>query len=175
MTLQDLANIGEIIGGVVVVISLLYVALQVRQNSDVLERTVQSIRTQAFQHISENFNFYRQLLIDPDVSAIFIKGCNDYSSLDSFEKLRFNMVASSYIWTSYQYFFINQGEGLIGNLNDRVYADMFKHPGFREWYSDYQHTLPGDYVNFLSDVESNLGGQVFQPGELSNLFQGKIN
>jgi hypothetical protein len=43
MTLEDLGNIGELIGGVGVVVTLLYLAIQIRQNSAlIMAQTVQS-------------------------------------------------------------------------------------------------------------------------------------
>ena len=37
MTLQDLGNIGELVGGFAVVISLIYLAIQVRQNTQQMQ------------------------------------------------------------------------------------------------------------------------------------------
>ena len=38
MTLQDLGNVSQFIGGIAIVISLIYLAIQVRQNTRVICR-----------------------------------------------------------------------------------------------------------------------------------------
>jgi hypothetical protein len=48
MTLNDLANIEQVIGAMAVVISLIYVALQIRQNTN-------AIRAATAQSVHEHF------------------------------------------------------------------------------------------------------------------------
>jgi hypothetical protein len=48
MTLNDLANLGQIIGALAVVISLIYVAFQIRQNTN-------AIRSATAQTVHEHF------------------------------------------------------------------------------------------------------------------------
>jgi len=49
MTLNDLANIGQVIGAIAVVISLIYVALQIRQNTNaVRSATAQDCSSQPY-------------------------------------------------------------------------------------------------------------------------------
>ena len=47
MNLNDLANIGQVIGAVAVVVSLIYVAYQIRQNTNAVRRFGFSIRKMA--------------------------------------------------------------------------------------------------------------------------------
>ena len=48
MSLNDLANIGQVIGAIAVVISLIYVALQIRQNTN-------AVRSATAQTVHEHF------------------------------------------------------------------------------------------------------------------------
>ncbi len=48
MSLTDLANIGQVIGAIAVVISLIYVALQIRQNTN-------AVRSATAQAVHEHF------------------------------------------------------------------------------------------------------------------------
>ena len=48
MSLQDLGNIGEFIGAVGVVASLIYLALQIRQNTKAVRRTAHISAVDAF-------------------------------------------------------------------------------------------------------------------------------
>ena len=83
MTLSDLANLGQIIGAVAVVISLIYVALQIRQNTA-------AIRSATAQSVHEQFaGWYNSFACDASLSQIAINGLKDYGSLTENEKARF--------------------------------------------------------------------------------------
>jgi hypothetical protein len=69
MNLNDLANLGQIIGAIAVVVSLIYVALQIRQNTN-------AIRSAAAQTVHEHFaTWYRLVAADPGLSQIVVNGC----------------------------------------------------------------------------------------------------
>lgn len=76
MTLQDLANIGELVGGMAVVLSLVYVGLQIRQNTT-------AVRSATARAVHDNYAaWYINLSGDADLNQIVIKGLKDYSSLE---------------------------------------------------------------------------------------------
>ena len=91
MNLQSLAYIGEIIGTVVVILSLVYLAVQVRQNTE-------AQRTENYARALERLAAFQSMLSkDGDISIIFSKGLGAYSKLTTQEKLRFN-------WALYEAF-----------------------------------------------------------------------
>ena len=55
MSLNDLANLGQVIGAIAVVISLIYVALQIRQNTN-------AVRSATAQTVHEHFANRYQLI-----------------------------------------------------------------------------------------------------------------
>ena len=91
MNLQSLAYIGEIIGTVVVILSLVYLAVQVRQNTEA-QRTENYARA-----LNRLAAFQSMLSTDSEISVIFSKGLADSSNLTTQEKLRFN-------WSMYEAF-----------------------------------------------------------------------
>ena len=91
MNLESLAYIGEIIGAVVVTLSLVYLAVQVRQNTE-------AQRTENYARALERLATFQSMLsTDSEVSTIFSKGLSDSSSLTLQDKLRFN-------WSMYEAF-----------------------------------------------------------------------
>ena len=79
MNLNTLANIGQVIGAVAVVVSLIYVALQIRQNTN-------AVRSATAQTVHEHFaNWYHLLASDLVLSQIAAKGLRDYTSLSEQE------------------------------------------------------------------------------------------
>jgi hypothetical protein len=68
MNLNDLANLGQIIGALAVVISLFYVASQIRQNTN-------AVRSATAQTVHEHFaKWYHLVAADDELSQIVAKG-----------------------------------------------------------------------------------------------------
>ena len=83
MNLNDLANLGQIIGALAVVISLFYVASQIRQNTN-------AVRSATAQTVHEHFaKWYHLVAADDELSQIVAKGLRDYESLSEKERVRF--------------------------------------------------------------------------------------
>jgi len=89
--LQALANLGEVIGAIAVVASLLYLAVQVRQSTNA-QRTENYAR--ALERVSSMQSALSQ---DGEISRIFARGVQDTSKLTALEKIRFT-------WSLYEAF-----------------------------------------------------------------------
>ncbi len=89
--LESLANLGEIIGAIAVVVSLIYLAAQVRQNT-------QAQRTENFSRALDRVAAMQSALSqDSETSVIFSKGVADPSKLTPRERLQFT-------WAMYELF-----------------------------------------------------------------------
>ena len=89
--LESLASLGEIVGAVAVVVSLLYLAVQVRQNT----------RAQRLENASRildrTASMQGAVSRDPVTSALFSKGVSDPSKLTPQERIQFT-------WALYEFF-----------------------------------------------------------------------
>ena len=91
MTLETLANLGEFISGIVVVLSLVYLAFQVRQNT-------QSLRTENYARALDRVSAMQaRLSEDPDLAAIFDRGLRDTGALTTEQRIQFT-------WAFYEMF-----------------------------------------------------------------------
>jgi hypothetical protein len=89
--LQTLANIGEIIGAITVVLSLIYVAVQIRQST-------QAQRTENYSRATDRLAALQSLLSqDDEFSTIFSRGVLDTTKLTSQQRIRFT-------WSLYEAF-----------------------------------------------------------------------
>jgi len=89
--LQTLANIGEIIGAVTVVLSLIYLAVQIRQST-------QAQRTENYSRALDRLAAMQSSLSqDDEFSLMFTKGAVDTSKLTPRERIRFT-------WSLYEVF-----------------------------------------------------------------------
>ena len=83
MTLDDLGNIGELVAAVGVIVSLIYLARQIRQNT-------KSVQASAFQEVMrDGYGIIDLLASDADLSHIYWTGLHDLESLSSEERRRF--------------------------------------------------------------------------------------
>lgn len=85
-----IANIGEIIAAVLVVVSLGYVALQICQNTHALKIT-------AAQTYVSMYNTITSELGKPDLAVIWHNGPQDYSGLDRGKSVQFSAVAGQLV------------------------------------------------------------------------------
>jgi len=83
LKLSDWSNVAEIVGTLVVIVTLVFVGLQVRQNTLAVESA-------AAQAVHENFaGWYTSLQSEPVLFEISVKGMQNYSSLNEVEKAQF--------------------------------------------------------------------------------------
>jgi len=96
MSIQDWAAVAEIIGAIAVVASLVYLAVQIRQNTHELSLSLKATELAAFERNVESGNRIREtFILNPDVSALYLKGLGSFESLDTSERLRFDMLLSN--------------------------------------------------------------------------------
>jgi hypothetical protein len=98
MTLANLANFGEFIGGMAVIISLIYLALQIRQNT-------KTIRGSTLQ---QNTDFWGDLflrLAQPDLANVYSTGMKGRADISPITYTQFNFLARSlFLGFENQYF-----------------------------------------------------------------------
>ena len=89
MTLSELGNIGEFVGAVAVVVSLVYLAMQIRQNT-------QTVRASAYHNITAQWANHLQSIADnAELSSLYFRGLADSRSLDAQESPRFFLLMAS--------------------------------------------------------------------------------
>ena len=166
MSLQDLGSLGEFIGAVAVIVSLIYVGVQVRQNT-------QSVRSSAFQAaIRDATDNIDQVVHDPELNRIWLVGLRDLDSLSHEERYRFagymTSILRRYESLLYQ---TQQGtldpgawEGIRANLKN-----TFSHPGILAWWPRARHLFNRQLQEFVEG--ELLGGE--QGPEAGNADDGE--
>jgi len=145
MTLADLGNLGEFVGAIGVVGSLLYLATQIRQNSKLLRATaVQSAASNSAVSLSS-------IAQDLSTAAVLVKGLGDFRSLSGEEAaqcsallyLVFNEIQSSYSLHC---------EKVIpdGLWQSKIAVAQFylRTPGVREWWKAGRELMDRDFVRY---------------------------
>jgi hypothetical protein len=92
MNWDALGAIGEIVGAVAVVITLIYLAVQTRQSTE-------AVRHAFSRGVMEDANAWRFRIVEnPDVSELFREGLRDPESLDANDKYRFRMLLDALVF-----------------------------------------------------------------------------
>jgi len=148
MNLTDLANIGQVIGAIAVVISLIYVALQIRQNTN-------AVRAATVQSVHEHFaNWYTTFASDPSLSAVVINGLKDYGSLSETDKAR--LVAIFMAFLSYsQNAFLKWRQGLLAPSLwlgwEQVIMNLVCAPGGKAFWKERSYLFGEEFRRYVED------------------------
>jgi len=136
MDLDALGNIGEFVGALGVVASLVYLAVQVRQNTA-------SVRAATFQALAQSYSDFASLIgSDGEVARILHAGSSDPEAGTELERFRFNflLVAATRRWENafYQHergmLDASQWEGLQAGA-----LLSLRTPGGRAWWRAFGH------------------------------------
>ena len=132
LNLDALGNLGEFIGALAVVVSILYLAIQIRQNTRALRGTAHETATARFQ------TFSLALWTHPESSRLFHRALNDPENLDPEERFRVNQALSSIfrgLETTYW-------QSRRGNVDNEIWEshratlrNLMRSPGTREWWT----------------------------------------
>ena len=131
MTLDMLAQLGEFVGGFFVVVSLVYLAYQVRQNT-------RSIKAENYARVLNRMSeMQSRLALDADLNHIVVVGAEDPGRLTHAERVRFAWALYELIGTAE--FVYHQFRD--GTLSETVWLRWRKtlgwwlsHPGMRAWW-----------------------------------------
>ena len=145
---ESLANWGEFIGGVAVVISLLYLAIQVRQS-------VKQAQIDSYLKVTELFTQWTLMVAGNDeASRIFHQGSRDFESLSPEEQTRFNQIISMYFGIL-DSIFVHELEHLpypeetLTRTKEAAYG-IFLLPGVQSWWQKHRGRM------FAPNVERYL-------------------
>ena len=89
--LDALGNLGDFVGGIAVVITLIYLAVQIRLNT-------RSTRTQSWQAaVASVSDWSREVGMDPESVRIIQLGSADFDALSEIESAQFNLLMNSFL------------------------------------------------------------------------------
>ncbi len=148
MGLDVLANVAEITGIVIVIISLIYLNVQTRQNAKML-------RSAATQGATNQIaRMYEALYSDASMTDVFMRGLDDPQSLSSVESGRF------FSWWMQSMFSLQNWDfqtrdGRMGKsaLESvcKLLTDLGQTTGFQYFWSNRKFAFDPEFVRFLDD------------------------
>jgi len=93
MNWAALEAISEAVGAIAIFVSLIYLAVQIRQSTEQTARSVEANQLAALERNIEAGNRIRELLVlHPDLAQLLLNGFDSFASLDESERFRFDML-----------------------------------------------------------------------------------
>ena len=160
MTLEQFAYLAEIIGVVVVIASLIYLAKQVRQNSKQLES--QSYQAWVASNLQINMS-----ISDPALSAIIAEGNSDSANLSDKSYVAYAMSHLAIMQMAQAADYLYRSGSLDrdlweGEMNRA--AGILAMPGVRQWWDAGGNTqLTERFVKQLESTQSNIAYWTWNP------------
>jgi hypothetical protein len=118
VTLNELGSLGEFTSGLAVVVTLIYLALQIRHNTRAVRSSMHQDMVESTLRIAESVSD------NPDVGRIVLKADEDYDNLTKVEQIRFEAYA----------------ERVFGNFESVFYSyrnSMVEQDLWESWESSY--------------------------------------
>ena len=151
MTLEDLGNLGDFIGGLAVIATLLYLAVQIRQNNRLL-------RTSAEQ-VADPIAAIANIAQSPENAAIYHRGLASPSDLADEERTHFYlMMASSFyvLHQGYRAYQLGTQTKDTWQWQSRALKFYATQPGVREWWRRQGHSLFDSQSEFWRLVDAKM-------------------
>lgn len=159
LTLGNLSSIAEILGVVLIVISLIYVAAQIRQNT-------LAIQTDTAQAVHNEWGaVYGRISGDSELSSILLKGSNSLDGLSDVEKSQFMTFWIQTMLTFQNAYYQSESGSLDIRLWQPMETTMFNihltSAGYQEFWQERRMMLSSDFREY---VEQKIVNTQATPG-----------
>ena len=149
MDILELGAIGELVGGVAVIGSLLFVGLQVRQSN----RLAQADSIRGFQ--GDFSAALEGMVADPQLLTLVLRASQDFANLSNEEKSRVHLVSLRYMMVAQNSYMLKErglADEQIHELAIWSAAGVVAQPGMREWWAESSRNLDPKFVAEINDA-----------------------
>jgi hypothetical protein len=138
--------VGEVLGAAGVIISLLYLAVQIRGDARAKRASAVHEQSGAYR------DFLQTLANDGELADIYLRGVRDFDSVKDADLIRFSS-ALGFLFRVFDEAFFQWKEG---HLDPHVWlgfespiADMVAYPGVRDWWAGRSHWYSIPFQEFI--------------------------
>ena len=161
MNWEIISTIAEAIGAAAVVISLIYLATQIRQNNRQVEEQVRALRLQAYDSAGADFSALRlHISSSQQLSSVWRRAKEGYGDLEPDEQAQANEMLHELMW-AYQNIISRMADGttdeVLWKLADTNIGYWMGNRGFREWWRT-EHKTP--YTPEFEELVSKVCARV---------------
>lgn len=149
---ETLGNLGDFIGGFGVVVTVIYLAYQIRQNTA-------STRSATYQSVVADVSEWTlQLGLSSDSTRIYVTGIEDLDDLTVAEVAQFNFLLASVIRhfenIHYQYISGAIDHDVWDGWSSRILGVLGK-PGVKAWWDSQKAVFSSDFQAFIDEAPAS--------------------
>jgi hypothetical protein len=152
MNWEIIGVISEAAGAVAVILTLFYLARQIRHS-------IQQGRRIEIGATLQQFSIARMAVTkDRELADIFLRGSTSYESLDPLEQLRFGYLMSQRLWVWHSIWDgvqTNAFESYFWTVSEHLISDLFRQPGIKEWWELKKFEFPTQYIEEIDSFIIN--------------------
>ncbi|PHR52606.1 MAG: hypothetical protein COA47_17670 [Robiginitomaculum sp.] len=150
MTLNDLYLISQVLAVAALVPSLIYLAVQVRQN------TLQARANASYQFLEATGQINMAMVSNKQVASVMRRGLENYDVLDADEKLQFLWAIGQHLQTHSTMYELYKSkmlpEGQWHPVKKDILTLLATLGGRRVWEDFAMEGLPPDFVNYVQNL-----------------------
>jgi hypothetical protein len=148
LDITTLAAWGEFIGGIGVIVSLVYLASQIRMNT----KTVRASNLGG--HIAAAADWNR-MMVDPAAASLYVRGLEDFVGLSAEDQVRFNgLIANLFGMTTNARHLRQQGlfDAEAFRFQENSLAHLLKSRGARQWWTANRHWWQPEFRDYVDGL-----------------------
>lgn len=152
MNWDALGAIGEIIGAVAVFATLVYLAVQIRQNTGAVRAAALNSSVVVVTDIRA------KLFGDPNLTDIYIRGLDDPDSLNVVDKARFTLTMHNILWSLWNVYAQSGYAELSSDIWESqmlVVKRVFGTPGGRFFLDKHGAEFPKSFIQLVEKLLSD--------------------
>lgn len=150
--IEDLVNTAEIIGGIAVIGSLIFVAKQMRESN---LNTREANYRQVMEH---NIQMGRLVGSDSTIASLYRRGCSSFSDLDQDERWQFGSLMMAMFCDFNQHYTMHQQNRLDPEFWTAIQFNMtfyISRPGVLEWWKSQPFKFDVEFTDYINtQIES---------------------
>ncbi len=143
MNWEAISAIGEIVAATAVVVSLIYLAAQIRHNTRELDERNRSYRQISLDETGKRYTSFRDnVRHDPVLASIWHRGRQNLDDLDQVERLQFDYLAVDMFWCWGMLYLYRQQNVIDKRVMELSVANLplyAEGKGIRQWWAESPH------------------------------------
>lgn len=148
MNWDAVGAVAEVIGAVAVVVTLIYLAIQIRQNTN-------AVRLQTGHNISEEYrDIFAIISQNEGLADLIHRAALDHESISGADKARYYALNSNFV-RAVENAFVQWNENALDHRHwsgmKRMLSDYTRLPAFQEYWANRKHWFSDEFQAFMDD------------------------
>ena len=146
---EMISAVGQMLGAVGVIISLIYLAAQIRNQNKESRHAAMNVLTTHWSDLN------RSLVEDPDMPRIWLRALHKFEDLDAESKLRFSAHLGRFLrFADSLYLGVLDGtlDTRLWRGYERTIADTVAYPGFQTWWVTRKHWHSDEFCALIDKL-----------------------